>query len=620
LKKPQALIGLLAALGTAIGVFVAVVGLPYGRADFTAFAELYHDNVDTTGKFHIAVDTDQGTSGTQDSTTVFLSATTHDVDLTIANSTAGTIQVGGWGFELNNPDITRIWARYADGLTPPLPLPACSAPALNCNPDFNSVWNTGSWTCDPPSPEADAVLTIEPGQDSFIGCFTTAPNGQMFPANPAVHQTMASVLYAIQPGALPGVVPLTITNGNLYDEGFTELMSCNPVITLDGPCFDGELVLAQEPTATNTTAATATATNTPAPPTNTATNTATATNTSTPIPPPSDSGIIKVCEDGVPLPGGNGMACNLWICDDTDGAGPICDGEGEGELRVVEQAINVFSDYDNDDVPDSGEAFVCTNFVDGIPNNGNDTGCIPGGERGLGAYEFSVEYDNFVIQSVNPCDIVFGPGGAGATRGPVDEVNSSLPENADCNPDPGAVNNGTCAMSLILENIVHFGCVTEGETPAGPSGPGPIDLASLVLIPHPDLNNDVFPGNNNGVLIVIKDNGCELADTLGHPTLGDVNGGLTVICRDLAVTVRILEGDLNLDCIVDLTDAQLIAARYGAFFGGLLYNKWFDLEPQFHDLDIDIKDVQKVFGRQDSDCQDPVPAQPPLPPPVPFQD
>ena len=58
-----------------------------------------------------------------------------------------------------------------------------------------------------------------------------------------------------------------------------------------------------------------------------------------------------------------------------------------------------------------------------------------------------------------------------------------------------------------------------------------------------------------------------------------INGGLTPTCGDLAVTVRILEGDLNLDCKVDVTDEQLISFRYGAFFGDLLYNKWYDLEP-----------------------------------------
>ncbi|MBI5289110.1 MAG: hypothetical protein HY873_09070, partial [Chloroflexi bacterium] len=150
----------------------------------------------------------------------------------------------------------------------------------------------------------------------------------------------------------------------------------------------------------------------------------------------------------------------------------------------------------------------------------------------------------------------------------------------------------------------------------GPTGD--FDLASLDLVPHEDLANDLFPGNNNGVLTVVKDNGCELVDVFGHPATSSVNGGLTPTCGDLAVTVRILEGDLDLDCDVDVTDAQMIAARYGAFFGGLLYSKWLDLEPALHDLDIDIKDIQKVFGRDGSSCQAPIPAQPPLDPPAPL--
>ena len=34
---------------------------------------------------------------------------------------------------------------------------------------------------------------------------------------------------------------------------------------------------------------------------------------------------------------------------------------------------------------------------------------------------------------------------------------------------------------------------------------------------------------------------------------------------DLSLTVRVLEGDLNLDCIVDVMDDQIIASRCGAF-------------------------------------------------------
>ncbi|HEY8173048.1 MAG TPA: hypothetical protein VIH21_08160 [Dehalococcoidia bacterium] len=257
-----------------------------------------------------------------------------------------------------------------------------------------------------------------------------------------------------------------------------------------------------------------------------------------------------------------------------------CSGPGEGNLIVFEYANNIVTgDQNGDTIAD-----------------------------GLGAYEFSVEYDNFVIQSVNPQDVVFAPlasllpypGGAdGVTDG----------EGASRAP-------ASCGFSLVFENIVHFGCVTSGDAPAGPTGD--MDLARLNLIPHPDLTNDIFPGNDNGAVTVLKDNGCELVDVFGHPVAGSVNGGLTPVCGDLAVTVRILEGDLNLDCVVDVEDQQLIAYRYGSFFGSGLYAKWYDLEPNLHDLDIDIKDVQKVFGRDGSTCQTPSPAQPPLPPPAPF--
>jgi hypothetical protein len=285
---------------------------------------------------------------------------------------------------------------------------------------------------------------------------------------------------------------------------------------------------------------------------------------------------------------------NLFICE----VGP-CAGKGEGNLIVFEYAFAVFANADDNTDP---------------------------GDDGLGAYEFSVEYDNFVIATVNPCDVVFSgtsvdpnnPGGADGVldgegwllgRGPVDEVNGQ--DNPYCSPDVNSNVDGTCTMSVVLENIVHFGCVTSGADPDGPTGN--MDIAALNLIPHEDLRDDLFPGNDNGVVTIIKDNGCELVTPLGHPVAGSINGGLTVECGNLAVTVRILEGDIDLDCDVDIDDAQAIAIRYGGFFGSLLYSKWFDLEPNLHDLDIDIKDVQKVFGRIGSTCQDPVPDQTPVP-------
>jgi hypothetical protein len=228
-------------------------------------------------------------------------------------------------------------------------------------------------------------------------------------------------------------------------------------------------------------------------------------------------------------------------------------------------------------------------------------------QDGLGAYEFQVEYDNFVIQSVNPSDVVFNPGPIAPYPGGADGVLDG--EGASRAPSQ-------CSQSIVLENVIRFGCVTANPLPPGPTGD--FDLARLNLIPHPDLTNDIFPGNDNGVVTVLKDNGCELVDVFGHPVTGSINGGLTPLCRDLAVTVRILEGDVNLDCKVDIADQQMIAFRYGSFFGSSLYSQWYDLEPNLHDLDIDIKDIQKVYGRDGSTCQNPRQPQPPLGPPAPF--
>ncbi len=45
---------------------------------------------------------------------------------------------------------------------------------------------------------------------------------------------------------------------------------------------------------------------------------------------------------------------------------------------------------------------------------------------------------------------------------------------------------------------------------------------------------------------------------------------------------------------------------------GVSRDPWFDLEPALKDFDIDIKDLQKVFSRDGSTCQNPLPPQPPL--------
>jgi hypothetical protein len=188
---------------------------------------------------------------------------------------------------------------------------------------------------------------------------------------------------------------------------------------------------------------------------------------------------------------------------------------------------------------------------------------------------------------------------------------------------------GGCDMSIITENYILFGCVSKDADQAepidiGPVGPGDV-VATLHISPEADLKSRLTPGQKNGVLRTILDENCEVADVFGDPlgtgTYDDFNreillpgivtGGLVEACGDLTVTTRILEGDLNLDCTVDLVDDQAIAFRYGATFGNLLYDPWFDLEPSLKDFDIDIKDLQKVFGRNGSTCENPSPPQPP---------
>jgi len=248
-------------------------------------------------------------------------------------------------------------------------------------------------------------------------------------------------------------------------------------------------------------------------------------------------------------------AANLWICD----SGP-CNGPGEGQLVLDE-------------------------WLRGVKSRPP--------ELGLGAFEFEVIFNANVFS----VEVTEGPY-LGSTHRPTQ-----------------------CTMSIVQENAIRYGCVSDGSTPAGPGAvpPAPDDLgpdgvvAHIHLRPEPSMKWRLVPGNNNGVVEPIVDKGCEAADILGHPLDGSLEGGLLPDCRDAAVTVRILEGDLDTDCDVDGQDAQLIAWRFGAVFGDQAYSRWFDLEPRLGDFDVDIKDLQKVWGRDGSTCQNPIPPQPPLP-------
>jgi hypothetical protein len=638
LKKPHALIGLLAAVGTAIGVIVAIVGLPYGRLNYTAFAGLYHNGT-AFPSMQMEVDCDTGTIGVQSVCNIpVTSSAPIPIDVYISNFSGAPEQIDGFNYDLYNNEcntgcVNGNSTNPAGGIGPSVPVPD----ATNVSPS--------NFNCVSPAPSADTG-TSAPGagaSTSFLSCSllvnsTAVANGASVRIS---GESFSDNVTAVT------TITLTLSRVASSDDNGITTISCdpaapppaNPTGNVVGPCFPAVLnFVPPPPTATPTNTPLATSTNTP---TNTAVPTNTPPPTNTPLPgtstPPSTPPEQhKTClttngrlntwntEAGpVSTPGNDGNSnaagneCNLFICV-TPNATTTCSGPGEGHLVVIEQVSNVHTT----DYPDP-----TTGAYD--PPDGD----------GLGAYEFNVEFDSFVLQSVNPSDIIF---------------TSGCPNPADISVATGCYKDGgagtfpaqgrglpVCQFSIAFENSVRFACVTHGSAD-GPNGA--FDLAKLDLVPAADDLKDLFPGNNNGIPTLIKDNQCELADIFGHPVLANPNTIGTAIptsaltpapstpiafptatggsqlgtCGDLLVTVRILEGDLNLDCVVDVEDEALIAAHFGAFFGSAFYNKWFDLEPSFHDLDIDIKDVQKVFGRDGSTCQNPIPAQTPVPPPFPL--
>ena len=170
------------------------------------------------------------------------------------------------------------------------------------------------------------------------------------------------------------------------------------------------------------------------------------------------------------------------------------------------------------------------------------------------------------------------------------------------NIEPGqhAVNNlMTCFIDdkdqgLIPDGLARIGCATAKATINTDS----TQLAVIRVQPQPELYHQISPNQQNGIVAQILNQDCNLGDSQGHP----INN---TRCDDSDLTIRWLEGDVNGDCVVNVTDQQELAFRWGAGFGKLLFDPRMDLEPSgaiSGDGDIDIKDVQFVFGRQGSTC------------------
>jgi hypothetical protein len=188
------------------------------------------------------------------------------------------------------------------------------------------------------------------------------------------------------------------------------------------------------------------------------------------------------------------------------------------------------------------------------------------------------------------------------------------------NIEPGAYVTGNPQMnwscfildkdSSLLEGIARIGCVSVGKVPPSPASS--LELARVIVRPMPEAYHLIIPNQDNRLPVQLLNQDCELADDQGHPI--PQQG-----CDDSDVTLRFLEGDVVSDCRVDVLDQQQLAARWLATVGNGLYNERMDLDPSglqagmaAGDGDIDINDIQFVFGRHGSTCTSPHPDQPPV--------
>jgi hypothetical protein len=285
-------------------------------------------------------------------------------------------------------------------------------------------------------------------------------------------------------------------------------------------------------------------------PTNTPTNTPTATNTPTQVPIP------------------RMQKCTLDTAISTD-----CD-----------NLTNLFLLRQGSKIP----PFTCESGTDGvtlverihIPVTGPDPK-DPSIDREIGGFSFQVKFDPLKV-----CvDLAEGP-------------------SWQVNPEQ------ICTVDDATQGIARINCVTLGKaTIIDTDDPVNRILATITIKPQPEEYSQIKADQENGNAVQINNEACKLTDLQGHaiPTFS---------CEDADITIRYLEGDVEPDCQVNTLDTQSIAFRWGATKGSLVYLDRFNLEPSGTqaDQDIDVNDLQFVYGRFGSTCTAPWPAQEPVNP------
>lgn len=191
-----------------------------------------------------------------------------------------------------------------------------------------------------------------------------------------------------------------------------------------------------------------------------------------------------------------------------------------------------------------------------------------------------------------------------------------------------------CSITQPANGIVHVACASTGTFGVGPVFTGPQVMANVTLTVQQSLVQSIRPNKENGDLSFVKDDQVTVTNTCGQPlndgTIqplpgqpecqgdplqgvgpggvleGNPNGGESV------QAIRRLEGDVDKDCGVNVSDMQLEASKFGTAVGSLLYNLFYDVNSPLANGDgrIDIQDVQFVYGRFGSTCASPIPPQP----------
>jgi hypothetical protein len=213
-----------------------------------------------------------------------------------------------------------------------------------------------------------------------------------------------------------------------------------------------------------------------------------------------------------------------------------------------------------------------------------------GDPRDLGGFSFKVNYDETkVCVIIVPGQLAQAWVGGGGSCIIFDSVTK-----------PALQGSASIACNQLGKDDVSLGIGGDTTT-----------LASIIVQPMPDEYSIMKPNNNNGNVVQLLNKACKLTDQQGDPIPPAVGG---VTCSDADITIRYLEGDVVPDCVIDTLDTQAVAFRWGSQKGTLLFSDFFNNEPSKpqSDDDIDINDLQFVYGRFNSSCTGT--QQPPQPP------